>query len=180
MSKHLKISAKVLLIIAVVIGCVCMFSACQNKQQNDAKDLKNEIQTTAKANSPGFVSTSRNGYWMSAKLDGKGWTASAMVAADHGDSKRIQGENDDASIGFYIGMRGLEAGKHIALSDDNGADLMTHDDIGIWGGRNGEIVITKIDNSVMEGTFTFTASSTRTNKTVAVTDGIFRFPLAEK
>lgn len=165
---------------AIVIGCICMFSACQNKKQNDAKKLRDEIQTTVKANSPGFVSTTKNGYWMSAKLDGKDWTASAMMPVDQSNSIRIHGEHNGESIGFYIDMRGLEAGKHIVLSDNKAADLMTNDSVGIWGGRNGEIVITKIDNSVLEGTFSFTASSGQTSKTLSVTDGVFHIPLTQK
>ncbi|TKC07454.1 hypothetical protein [Pedobacter frigoris] len=118
---------------AITIGCICVFSACQNKQQSDAKNLRDEIQNTVKTNSPGFVSTTKNGYWMSAKLDGKDWVASAMMPVDKSTSKRIQGEHNGESIGFYLDMRGLEAGKHIALSDNKAADLMTNDDIGIWG-----------------------------------------------
>ncbi|WEK18722.1 MAG: DUF6252 family protein [Candidatus Pedobacter colombiensis] len=160
-----------------LLAAISILCSCQNKQQSDAKKLMSDIQSTMKANSPGFIPTSKNGYWMSANIDGKEWTASAMLPDDKSDSKRIQGEKDGESIGFYIWTRGLAPGKRFAFSDKRAADLMTHDDVGIWGGRKGEIVITRIDDSALEGTFTFTGSSTNSNKTIQVTNGTFRIPL---
>jgi uncharacterized lipoprotein NlpE involved in copper resistance len=165
-------------LLITLTAAICILSACQNQQQSDAKKMMADIQSTVKANSPGFIATSKDQYWMSAKIDGKEWVAAAMLPVDKSDSRRIQGENNGESIGFYIWMRGLAAGKHIAFSDNKAADLMTNDDVGIWGGRKGEVVITKIDNTALEGTFSFTGNTSSSSKTVQVTDGTFRVPLA--
>lgn len=156
---------------------IFLLLACKNKQQSDASEVAGQIQNALKENTPGFIKTSADGYMMKAKIDGKEWAASAMLPNDNSSSRRIQGENNGEAIGFYIWTRGLEAGKHIAFGESKAADLFTNDDIGIWGGRKGEIVITKIDSVALEGTFAFTASTTRSAKTVDVTEGYFRIPL---
>ncbi|MRG47924.1 hypothetical protein GFS24_22575 [Chitinophaga sp. SYP-B3965] len=158
----------------LLLTAMVLLFACHT---NQPKILADEITATAKANTPGFIPTSKDGYWMSAKIDGKDWTASAMMPVDKSDSRRIHGEHNGETISFSIWMRGLEPGKHFSFSEDKAADLFTNDDIGMWGGRNGEIVITKIDDKGVEGTFSFTASSSRSEKTVAVTEGRFRVPL---
>jgi hypothetical protein len=162
--------------VTILVTTVCLLAACKSKQQQDAEKLMEQIQTTVKANSPGTIATSENGYYMKAKIDGKEWIASAMFPVDNSDSRRIQGENNGEMIGFYCWMRGLEPGKKIEFSEDHAADLYTNDDVGIWGGRKGEITITKIDDQVLEGQFHFTASTSRSTKTLEVTDGIFRVP----
>jgi hypothetical protein len=68
----------------------------------------------------------------------------------------------------------------IILGDDNVADLSTSDGAGIWGGRKGEMVITKLDENIAEGNFFFTGSSSRSAKTMEVTNGSFRIPLLKK
>lgn len=161
----------------ILITMFCLSASCQTKQQSEAKKLADKITATAKENTPGFIPTSKDGYWMSAKIDGKNWTASAMMPVDKSNSRRIHGEHNGESISFSIWMRGLESGKHLSFSDDKAADLFTNDDIGMWGGRSGEIVITKIDDKGVEGTFSFTGSTSRSEKTVAVTEGRFRVPL---
>jgi hypothetical protein len=156
---------------------VIIFLCACNNSQNDAKTLASQIESTAKANTPGFIATSENGYYMKARIDGHEWVAKAMLPNDNSDSRRIQGENNGESIGFYLWMRGLENDKKINFSESNAVDLFTNDDVGIWGGRKGEIEITKIDDNVLEGNFHFTASTGSSNKTLEVTDGFFRLPL---
>lgn len=162
--------------LTILVTTVCLLSACKNKQQSDAEKVMENIQATVKANSPGTIATSENGYYMKAKIDGKEWIASAMLPADNSDSRRIHGENNGESIGFYVWMRGLEPGKKIAFAEGNAVDLFTNDDVGIWGGTKGEMTITKIDDQVIEGQFHFTASTSRSAKTLEVTDGVFRMP----
>jgi hypothetical protein len=157
---------------------VCFVLACQSQQQKEASKIMDQVQSTVKKNTPGFIPTSENGYWMKASIDGKEWTATGMFPNDESDSRRIQGENNGEAIGFYLWMRGLENGKHLAFSESNVADLMLNDEIAFWGGSKGEVVITKIDDISIEGSFHFTASSTRSAKTFEVTNGLFHIPLA--
>ena|SRR5688500_2178627 len=162
--------------LTIVAATVCLLFACKSKQQSDAEKVMKDIQATVKANSPGTIATSENGYYMKAKIGGREWIASAMFPVDNSDSRRIQGENNGEIIGFYCWMRGLEPGKKIAFAEDNAVDLFTNDDVGIWGGRKGEMTITKIDDQVIEGQFHFTASTSSSAKTLEVTEGIFRMP----
>lgn len=67
----------------------------------------------------------------------------------------------------------------IAFGEDNAVDLSTNDHEGMWGGRKGEMEITKVDNNWAEGKFYFTASSSSANNTIEVTDGFFRIPIAK-
>jgi hypothetical protein len=164
-------------IFMILCTAVCLLAACQSSSQSEAKKVAGDIESTLKANTPGFIATSKEGYWMTAKIDGKDWTASAMMPIDKSDSRRIHGENNGEVISFSIWMRGLEPGKHYAFSENKAADLFTNDDIGMWGGRKGEIIITKVDDGGVEGTFSFTASTSRSEKTLEVTEGHFRVPL---
>lgn len=161
----------------LLIITICALSACKNQQQKDAEKLMEQIQTTVKQNTPGLIATSENGYWMKAKIDGKEWKASGMLPNDNSDSRRIHGENNGEAISFSVWIRGLKAGKHFPFSEDDVADLFTNDDVGIWGGRKGEVIITKVDETSLEGSFSFTGSTNRSEKTVEITDGYFRMPL---
>lgn len=155
---------------------IIFLSACGGAQ-SDAKKLAEQIQQTAKANTPGYVATSESGYYMKAKIGGKEWIASAMYPNDNSDSRRIVGEKNGETISFPIWMRGLTEGKKIEFSENKAADLFTNDDVGIWGGRKGVVEITKINDEVVEGKFYFTASTSSSSKTLEVTEGFFRMPL---
>ena len=161
----------------LVMISLCTLPACKNQQQKDAEKLMEQIQTTVKQNTPGLIATSENGYWMKAKIDGKEWTASGMLPNDNSDSRRIHGENNGEAISFSVWTRGLQVGKHFPFSEGDVADLFTNDDVGIWGGRKGEIIITKADDQSLEGSFSFTGSTNRSEKKVEVTEGYFRMPL---
>lgn len=154
---------------------VTFLAACGNSGSKAAKD------NTYSSADAGNIHTLESGYMMRAKIDGKQWTATSMLPDDKNDSRRIQGEDDKKqAIGFYVWMRGLEAGVKRKFGDGNAADLFTNDDVMTWTGKKGEMTITKIDRDAMEGTFYFTATSTRSSKTIEVTDGYFRFPFAKK
>jgi hypothetical protein len=151
--------------------------SCQQTPQQAAKVQFKEITETVKKTTPGFTATSENGYYMKAVIGGKQWVAEAMLPADHSESRRIQGEGNGKSIGFYIWMPHLQAGDKIRLKEGHAADLLTDDEIGIWGGRQGGIEITRMDGQWIEGVFHFTASGLQSDKTMEVTDGFFRLPL---
>lgn len=161
---------------SLIVTVIIFLAACGGAQE-DAKKLAEQIQQTANENTPGYLATSENGYFMKARIDGKEWKASAMLPNDNSNSRRIAGENKGESISFSIYMKGLTAGKKIAFSDDHAADLFTNDEVGIWGGRKGEIEITQINDQVLEGKFYFTASTSRSSNTLEVTEGFFRLPL---
>ena len=84
-------------------------------------------------------------------------------------------------LGFALNLREVRVGKKIELNEDNAADLSLDGvEGGMWGGRKGEVVITKVDEQWIEGTFYFTGDSHSTKKIVAVTEGFFRVAMPTK
>jgi hypothetical protein len=71
----------------------------------------------------------------------------------------------------------LGSRKKIVFGEDEAVDLATNDHIGLWGGKKGEMEITKLDDTVAEGKFFFTASTNRSAKTIEITEGFFRILL---
>jgi len=152
--------------------------SCQQTPEQQAKKQMEDIGQMTKKYSPGFTATSENGYYMKAKIDGKQWMAAAMLPNDKSESRRIQGENNGVSIGFYVWTPHLQAGRKMLFKEGHAADLITTGDPGIWGGEKGELIITKYDGESLEGNFHFTGTSFQTNKSIEVTDGYFRLPLS--
>jgi len=126
----------------------------------------------------GELATSPAGFSLKAKVDGKEWVATRMMSPL--DTGRILGLKGEESISLPFHRSHLVAGKTIKLSEDRAADLMLNDDVGIWGGRSGEITYTKVDAAAAEGTFSFVATARDTNKTVKVTEGTFRVLLTRQ
>ena len=162
-----------------ILFLMTILSSCGGNEQNKAEEQAEQIQKAVKENRPGTVPTSEDGWTMKAKVDGKDWVAAYMMMPPD-DVTRIIGYKDEQEyIGFSIDKRSLSVGRKITFSESNVVDLATDDDIGMWGGRKGEIEITKVDDKWAEGKFFFTASTSRSNKTVEVTDGFFRVSLAK-
>lgn len=154
-----------------------LFSSCGNSQSGAVEKAK-QVQSAIKENRPGTISTKENGWTMKAKINGKDWVAASMMPLEA--AGRIIGYYDKEYIGLPYDNRDLVVGKKIIFSEDDATDLATNDDVGLWGGRKGEMEITKVDDNWAEGKFYFTGSTSRSNKTVEVTDGFFRISLAKK
>lgn len=166
-------------ILAALASSVMVFSNCQSPTESKAKEIASEVQAALKEFAPGAIPTSENGYSMKAKIDGRDWTASHMIPDESAsNSKRIQAEDDEMSIGFYISLPGLEPGKKRSFSENHAVDLWPKSNgSGFWAGKDGEVEVTKIDEQWLEGKFHFSASSSSSNKVYQVTDGFFRIPL---
>jgi hypothetical protein len=162
--------------IAALVVAV-MLSSCGNSDQAKAVEQAKQVQSGLKELMPGTIATSPGGYAMKARLNGKDWVAVSMMPQEA--SGRIVGYRNGEYIGLPYDRRYLVVGKTIKFGDNQAVDLATNDDVGIWGGRKGEMQITKVDDTSAEGTFFFTASSSRTTKTVEVTDGSFRILLGK-
>ena len=163
--------------ISILILATMLYSCgnnAQNKALNDAKD----VQSAIKQMQPGGIPTTEGGWTMKAKIDGKDWVANSIIPPDI--AGRISGDNGSESIGLPYDRRDIVVGEKTKFSETNAVDLMTHDDVGIWGGRKGEMEITKVDNNWAEGKFFFTGSTSRSDKTIEVTDGFFRISMARK
>lgn len=143
-----------------------------NNAQNDAVKQAQQVQSAIKENTPGSIPTSADGYSMKAKINGKDWVADAVMPPEA--AGRIIGYYKGEWIGLPYDRRYLIVGKKITFGENNAADMSTNDDVGLWGGRKGEMEITKMDEKSAEGTFHFTASTSRSDITLEITDGFFR------
>jgi hypothetical protein len=166
---------------AIIIFCfpilIVSITACNNGAQNEAVKQADQVQAAIKENRPGTIPTKKDGWSMKAKVGGKDWAATSMMPPDA--AGRIIGYYDEEWIGLPYDRRYLVVGKKITFGEDNATDLATNDDVGLWGGRKGEMEITKVDENWAEGKFYFTGSTSRSDKTMEVTDGFFRISLAK-
>ncbi|NRF38346.1 hypothetical protein [Pedobacter foliorum] len=160
------------LILAFILTLI---TACNG--QNDAKKLSKGIQNVRKENSPGSVATSANGYYMKCKIDGKDWEATGIMPPNL--AGRIMGENNGEFISLpYYDKRNFLALKKRKFGDGhNNVDMNLHDDVLYWGAKSGEMIITKADDKWAEGTFSFIANNSKSAKTMAITNGVFRVSL---
>lgn len=154
-------------IIPVLLFSTILFSCGNNEANKTAEQIK-EVTSIQ----PGSTATSASGYNMRAKINGKEWSAASMMPPDL--TGRIIGYQGDEYIGLPYSKSSLTAGKKLIFSEDYATDLALDDDIGIYGGRKGEMEITSVSDEWIEGKFFFTASTSRSDKTVEVTDGFFR------
>lgn len=161
--------------LAVLVVVIVVFEGCKSKAENDAITMAKEVQTVVKENTPGSIATSTGGFTMTAKINGKDWIADAMMPPE--PAGRIIGYYDKESISLPYDRRDMVVGNKTKFGENQAVDLFTNDDVGIWGGRKGEMEITKVDDNSAEGKFYFSATASGTNKTMEVTDGFFRIIL---
>lgn len=159
-----------------VLTLLCLLLAgCQN-DSGTRKPAFTEQNRTSAANIE-FVKVSPDGYFLTARINGKEWVAKTMMKNMNTPGLRIEGKNNEASIGFYLWLPGKRSGSNIGFNPYNVASLKTDDDVGIWTGAVGTIVIEKVDEFFVAGSFYFTASSPSSDKKMEVTSGYFRMPL---
>jgi hypothetical protein len=148
-------------------------NSAQNKNLTDAKEVAKAI----KQIQPGGIPTTETGWMMKATINGKQWTASSIVQPDM--AGRILGDADQISIGLPYNRSNMVAGSKTTFSHDDATDIfLPANEGGILGGYKGEMIITKVNEQWAEGTFYFSASSDRSNKTAEVTNGFFRISMA--
>ena len=165
--------------ILIILITAAMLSSCGNSADNktlsDAKQLADGI----KQMQPDGFATTAGGWTMTAKFDGKEWSANSLMPLEA--TGRIIGDNDGVSISLPYDRREMTLGYKNKFSDHNAVDIFTHGDVSIWGGYAGEMEITKVDGDWVEGKFYVTGStSSAPDKKVEVTDGFFRISIAEK
>lgn len=164
---------------AIVLFTATVFISCGGSEQSGAFEQAKETREAIQQNMPGGIPVSTNGYAMRAKINGQDWEAATVMPVDA--AGRIIGDSKGELIGLplYGGKEKLVQGHKTTFSEEQVVDLMTNDDIGMWGGNIGEMEITKIDEHFAEGKFYFTARSRRSEKKMEVTKGYFRIPLAK-
>ena len=155
-----------LMIAVVLIACG---NSDKSKKVSDAK----EVQSDLKKMQPGGIRTTEGGWTMKAKIGGKDWSATSIISPEA--AGRIVGDNNGVSISLPYDIREMIVGYKNTFSHNNAVDLMTNDDVRLWGGYAGEMEITKVEGGWAEGKFFLTGSSDA--KTIEVTDGFFRISI---
>jgi hypothetical protein len=159
------------------LALLLIISACngQSGAREEALKVKKAIDDAPR---PGTMPTTTGGWTMTAKVDGKAWTAgSIMPPAAAG---RIIGYFGKTN---YIGLPAFEkryakVGGKKDFSKEQGVDMLREGDGGsVYQNSTGSIEITKMNGDWVEGTFHFILSTTDGSKKVTVTDGFFRVQL---
>lgn len=164
-----------------LIGVFVLYflSSCGNAAHDNAKKVAKQIDEKTKQHSPGTVATSESSYYMKATINGKQWIATHMMPDEDANSSYllIHGVNGEDYMNFQLWKRGIQPGKSVQFSDDHASNLSLESDDGLWSGRSGEVVITRMDGKWLEGIFSYSAtSSSSPGKIISVTDGYFRVP----
>lgn len=163
-------------IFSIFIITATMFS-CGNSGGNSTVSDAKELASAIKQMQPGGIPTTAGGWTMTAKFDGKDWSANSLMPPE--TAGRIIGENDGVSISLPYDRREMTVGYKNKISRNNAVDIFTKDDTRIWGGYAGEMEITKAEGDWVEGKF-FVTGSSDTEKKLEITDGFFRISLSTK
>lgn len=164
--------------ISIFILSVALLTSCGNSEQTKAMEDGKKMASALKEMKPGGIATTADGWTMKAKFNGKPWSANSMISPQV--AGRIFGENNGESISLPFDRRGLIVGEKTTFSQNNAVDLMTNDEVALWGGYAGEMEITKVDDEWAEGKFFVTGSSDSPAKIMEVTEGFFRISLTKK
>lgn len=165
-------------ILSTCILGISLLTSCGNNEQTQAMEDGKKMVSALKEMQPGGIATSADGWTMTAKFNGKPWTANSLMSPEV--AGRIVGENNGESISLPYDRRGMVVGEKTRFSQNNAVDLMTNDEVALWGGYAGEMEITKVDDEWAEGKFFVTGSSDSPAKQMKVTDGFFRISLIKK
>lgn len=154
----------------ISLSLFAIISSCNSQQtaRQQAIAEKNAIEAAR----PGTIATKTGGWTMTAKIDGKDFTASSLMPPEA--AGRIIGYYKTAYIGLPYDRRDMVVGKKIKFSKNNAVDLSVVGDDNFYGGYAGEMEITKVESGWAEGVFHFTATSNESSKTFTITDGFFR------
>jgi hypothetical protein len=163
---------KIPIVVTISILIISAFS-CTSQNRTDAEKQAGDIKKMVKENSPGYINTSAE-YFMKAKINGKDWVADEIMASDK--AGRIVGQINGESISLPFQLRYTKTGAQTDFKN-HAVDIFMKDDIGIWGGTQGEMIFTKVEDKYAEGKFYVTATAHDTDKQLTVTDGVFRIPV---
>ena len=96
------------------------------------------------------------------------------------DGGGIAGQTKEGeSITLPFSLRYANEGK-ITNFKNYAVNIFMNDDVGIWGGNQGEMMFVKVGDNYAEGKFYVTCTAIGSDKKLVVTDGVFRIPLTRK
>ena len=113
------------------------------------------------------------GCYLRANIDGKKWEATEMNS-ERGTITSIipvQGSRGDSLIAFTVSGMRADVGTPLNLSDTREISYLDGKEL-IIGARQGQIIVTKMDDQFTEGIFNFTAE--KDGRRIICTNGEFR------
>ena len=160
--------------LSLFLFMVMFLFSCGSKSQNKAEEKAAQLQS---AINPDAIATASGGYTMTAKINGKDWEASHMMPPDI--TGRIVGYYQKEYIGLPYKKEYLQAGKKIALGEDEAVDIFITG-VGLATTKTGETEIIKVDEHSAEGKFYFTCIENESGKKIEITNGFFRIQFANR
>ena len=151
-------------------------ASCNGQTNQAVKDQQDAYKALEDMTKKGLKPTTEGGYTMTAFIDGKPWTATGMYPIAM--TSRIIGIYKDGQISFPV--PNMTAGTKRTFSDHYAVDFSPVGSPDFWGGRAGEIEITKVADGWAEGKFFFTATKRGSDKKIEVTHAFFRVAVKNK
>ena len=154
---------------------VLLFTACEGQA---GKETALKQKALLESIEPGTIAAASGSWTMTAKVDGKPWTAASLMQPDK--AGRIIGYYRGGFISLpYFRHAVIEPGKKFTFSNTRVVDYWVGEGSPIEAGLEGNMELTKVNGDWVEGIFHFTVHTTE-GKTVNVTDGFFRISMAAK
>ena len=154
----------------LIIMAAFLLASCGNSSQNKALSDAKEVAAAIKQMQPGGIPTTSGGWTMTAKIDGKDWSANSLMPPEA--AGRIVGDNDGVGISLPYDRRDIVLGEKTKFSHNNAVDIFTKDEVAIWGGYAGEMEITKVDGEQFVNSLTYKDKVTGEEHTIE-SNGIF-------
>ena len=156
-----------------------MLFSCGNSNESKAASDAKELAAGINQMQPDGTTTTADGWTMTAKFDGKDWSANSVMPLEA--TGRIIGDNNGVSISLPYDRREMTLGYKNKFGEHNAVGILINGTPKMWDGIAGEMEITKVDGDWVEGKFIVTGSnSSAPDKKIEITDGFFRISLAEK
>lgn len=164
--------------IFLAVGAAFFFClSCTDQKSNENKKNKQTAAIQTGNQTPDNILNSE-GPFMKALIDGKKWVATRTGPPyTNSDYVLVNGETENISINFQIHKPAN--GLIEKFSENHAANFVNED--GFWGGKKGEVTVTRVDGKWIEGTFSFEATSTNINSghLYKITGGEFRVKTSE-
>ena len=129
----------------LILIVVTVFSSCGNSTQNKAKDDAQQLAAGIQKIDPDGIPTTAGGWTMTAKINGRDWTASSIMPLEA--TGRIIGDHNGAGFGFPYDRREMVVGRKEIFGQHNVVQISTikYGAIEYWDGVKGEMEITKVE-----------------------------------
>lgn len=154
----------------LLFAAALLAGSCHGQSSKAVKDQQDAYKVLEDMKAKGLNPTTEGGWTMTADIDGKPWKATGIYNLAMSD--RITAIYKDSKISLPVPA--LEVGYKSKFGDGNAVDFSPVGDANFWGGRSGEMLVTKVGGGWLEGTFFFTAKLRGTDKKMEVTNGFFR------